>query len=305
MPRWLTFRIPCQPPLIARFMERTLGRQDPGGPHVGPMNLVIWGALDAYLICLEEIHCSKSSGVTFNTLSYFHRLLFLLQIRFCNTLCRLHPCLELYYNTYLSHCLICFLRMYFHKRKLDGVGVPRWAWLRRNDSGMTLYVAGLLALVPVDDKPFWVRTLKHQRTIAKIIFIYFMLSYISLLNHHISPHLYSEFQHICMKKEWSLILSCTPRQITQLAKIQQNIRQPDMPHSLKYGESMTRSFQFINQLFSLHCFIGKVYGCYCLLSDLQQHSTVSFNHIPFDNLWKDLLVVKMSRGWHQSSCILV
>ena len=28
--------------LIARFMGPTWGRHDPGGPHVGPMNLVIW-----------------------------------------------------------------------------------------------------------------------------------------------------------------------------------------------------------------------------------------------------------------------
>ena len=28
------------------------GRQDPGGPHVGPMNLVIWVSLAAFLICI-------------------------------------------------------------------------------------------------------------------------------------------------------------------------------------------------------------------------------------------------------------
>ena len=30
------------PSLIARFMGPTWGRQDPGGPHVGPMNFAIW-----------------------------------------------------------------------------------------------------------------------------------------------------------------------------------------------------------------------------------------------------------------------
>ena len=30
--------------LKARFMGPTWGRQDPGGPHVGPMNLAIWGS---------------------------------------------------------------------------------------------------------------------------------------------------------------------------------------------------------------------------------------------------------------------
>ena len=29
-------------PLMARFMGPTWGRQDPGGPHVGPMNFAIW-----------------------------------------------------------------------------------------------------------------------------------------------------------------------------------------------------------------------------------------------------------------------
>ena len=31
-----------RPTLIARFMGPIWGRQDPGGPHVGPMNFVIW-----------------------------------------------------------------------------------------------------------------------------------------------------------------------------------------------------------------------------------------------------------------------
>ena len=30
--------------LVARFMGPTWERQGPGGPHVGPMNLAIWGA---------------------------------------------------------------------------------------------------------------------------------------------------------------------------------------------------------------------------------------------------------------------
>ena len=31
--------------LIARFMGPIWGRQDPGGPHVGPMNFAIWDAI--------------------------------------------------------------------------------------------------------------------------------------------------------------------------------------------------------------------------------------------------------------------
>ena len=31
--------------LIARFMGPIWGRQDPGGPHVGPMNFAIWGSV--------------------------------------------------------------------------------------------------------------------------------------------------------------------------------------------------------------------------------------------------------------------
>ena len=31
--------------LIARFMGPIWGQQDPGGPHVGPMNLAIWEAI--------------------------------------------------------------------------------------------------------------------------------------------------------------------------------------------------------------------------------------------------------------------
>ena len=27
------------------------GRQDPGGPHIGPMNFPIWGTLTAQLVC--------------------------------------------------------------------------------------------------------------------------------------------------------------------------------------------------------------------------------------------------------------
>ena len=42
---WTTFYIcslSSKRPLIARFMGLTWGRQDPGGPHVGPMNFAIW-----------------------------------------------------------------------------------------------------------------------------------------------------------------------------------------------------------------------------------------------------------------------
>ena len=32
-------------PLIARNMGPIWGRQDPGGPHVGPMNFAIWSEI--------------------------------------------------------------------------------------------------------------------------------------------------------------------------------------------------------------------------------------------------------------------
>ena len=35
-------RAPFQYTLIARYMGPIWGRQDPGGPHVGPMNFAIW-----------------------------------------------------------------------------------------------------------------------------------------------------------------------------------------------------------------------------------------------------------------------
>ena len=37
--------------LIARFMGPTWGRQDPGGPHVGPMKFAIWD-MQMILFCL-------------------------------------------------------------------------------------------------------------------------------------------------------------------------------------------------------------------------------------------------------------
>ena len=36
--------------LIARFMRPIWGRQDPGGPHVGPMNFAIWVGLISVFI---------------------------------------------------------------------------------------------------------------------------------------------------------------------------------------------------------------------------------------------------------------
>ena len=38
------------------YMGPTWGRQDPGGPHVGPMNLVIWVGCPV---------CSSSTGLSF------------------------------------------------------------------------------------------------------------------------------------------------------------------------------------------------------------------------------------------------
>ena len=47
------------------------GRQDPGGPHVGPMNLAIWDVADAYVFAftlkhvLNERHCYHPSSNTY------------------------------------------------------------------------------------------------------------------------------------------------------------------------------------------------------------------------------------------------
>ena len=46
-------------------MGPTWGRQDPGGPHVGPMNLAIWVAFDTHILYLLLWHCfSTSTRVT-------------------------------------------------------------------------------------------------------------------------------------------------------------------------------------------------------------------------------------------------
>ena len=37
-------------------MEPIWGRQDPGGPHVGPMNLAIWEDLSYVVLFVEEWH---------------------------------------------------------------------------------------------------------------------------------------------------------------------------------------------------------------------------------------------------------
>ena len=39
---------------LARFMGPTWGRQDPGGPHVGPMNLALW---DGLFILWNTVRC--------------------------------------------------------------------------------------------------------------------------------------------------------------------------------------------------------------------------------------------------------
>ena len=58
--------------LIARFMGPIWGRQDPGGPHVGPMNLAIWVAHwslgDPYVI-IELIIFKFISGVDLLSIS--------------------------------------------------------------------------------------------------------------------------------------------------------------------------------------------------------------------------------------------
>ena len=46
---------PQREALIARSMGPIWGRQDPGGPHVGPMNFAVWGHM--YVVCLSTINC--------------------------------------------------------------------------------------------------------------------------------------------------------------------------------------------------------------------------------------------------------
>ena len=40
------------------------GRQDPGGPHIGPMNFAIWDALDGIHIFLSKILLMSSWNTT-------------------------------------------------------------------------------------------------------------------------------------------------------------------------------------------------------------------------------------------------
>ena len=47
------------PPLIAKLMGHMgpiWGQQDPGGPHVGPMNLAIWVTLEVQSVHLLGIY---------------------------------------------------------------------------------------------------------------------------------------------------------------------------------------------------------------------------------------------------------
>ena len=39
------------------------GRQDPGGPHVGPMDFAIWVILNVFIMMCNEIHLRVLPGV--------------------------------------------------------------------------------------------------------------------------------------------------------------------------------------------------------------------------------------------------
>ena len=56
----------CIPTLIARLMEPTWGPQDPGGPHVGPMDFAIWEAVLIIDITMwyhaQTVYCSLSDS---------------------------------------------------------------------------------------------------------------------------------------------------------------------------------------------------------------------------------------------------
>ena len=43
-------------------MGPTWGRQDPGGPHVGPMNFAIWDVIDAMCPWIYNIHHNQGLG---------------------------------------------------------------------------------------------------------------------------------------------------------------------------------------------------------------------------------------------------
>ena len=64
--------------LIARFMGPIWGRQDPGGHHIGPMNLAIWDHPKLYWIYASlgksqnHIQMEIISCFHWQTLYYFH-----------------------------------------------------------------------------------------------------------------------------------------------------------------------------------------------------------------------------------------
>ena len=57
--------------LIATFMGPIWGRQDPGGPHVGPMNFAIWDAqVKIYLIHIYHIYFTANQTINFNNITW-------------------------------------------------------------------------------------------------------------------------------------------------------------------------------------------------------------------------------------------
>ena len=54
------------PTLIARFMGPTLGRQGPGGPHVGPMNLAVW-------VVLWDLHLKSTVSISSSDIIFWTR----------------------------------------------------------------------------------------------------------------------------------------------------------------------------------------------------------------------------------------
>ena len=48
------------------------GRQDPGGPHVGPMNFAIWEHIQSY-VCMDKlVHLKHSNDVNIFILSWLN-----------------------------------------------------------------------------------------------------------------------------------------------------------------------------------------------------------------------------------------
>ena len=65
------------PPLVARFMGPIWGRQDPGGPHVAPMNLAVWDASICHRVPGPNFYHRRSQ-----TFTNAHNILFrITQIR--------------------------------------------------------------------------------------------------------------------------------------------------------------------------------------------------------------------------------